>query len=81
MQQGPDPWGRLVAAFAWGIALASPRFACCLAEDQRSPPPLLALHRVPQCPHHSCVPQVELPDYWLDSGNPWEIRRPETQFK
>ncbi|KAI3432399.1 hypothetical protein D9Q98_003955 [Chlorella vulgaris] len=25
--------------------------------------------------------QVELPDYWLDNGNPWEIRRPETQFK
>ena len=25
--------------------------------------------------------QVELPDYWLDAGNPWEIRRPETQFK
>ncbi|EFN52353.1 hypothetical protein CHLNCDRAFT_58959 [Chlorella variabilis] len=24
---------------------------------------------------------VELPDYWLDAGNPWEIRRPETQFK
>ena len=25
--------------------------------------------------------QVELPDYWLDNGNPWEIRRPEIQFK
>ncbi|KAL4434792.1 hypothetical protein ABPG77_005319 [Micractinium sp. CCAP 211/92] len=25
--------------------------------------------------------QVELPDYWLDNGNPWEIRRPATQFK
>ncbi|PRW61019.1 Alpha-glucan phosphorylase cytosolic [Chlorella sorokiniana] len=24
--------------------------------------------------------QVELPDYWLDNGNPWEIRRPETRF-
>lgn len=24
--------------------------------------------------------QVELPDYWLDNGNPWEIRRPDTQF-
>ena len=25
--------------------------------------------------------QVELPDYWLDAGTPWEIRRPETRFK
>ena len=25
--------------------------------------------------------QVELPDYWLDNGNPWEIRRPETRFR
>jgi hypothetical protein len=40
------------------------------------------------CKHHLyccvllyCPVQVELPDYWLDNGNPWEIRRPETQFK
>eukprot|EP00887_Chlorella_sp_A99_P002343 scaffold10.g2343.t1 len=25
--------------------------------------------------------QVELPDYWLDKGNPWEIRRPEVRFR
>ncbi len=24
--------------------------------------------------------QDELPDYWLDEGNPWEIKRPETHF-
>lgn len=24
--------------------------------------------------------QVELPDYWLDKGNPWEIRRPEIRY-
>ena len=29
----------------------------------------------------SPVPQVELPDYWLDKGNPWEIRRPDTRYK
>lgn len=36
----------------------------------------------PRCERTNAQPpQVELPDYWLDSGNPWEIRRPETQFK
>lgn len=25
--------------------------------------------------------QQELPDYWLDNGNPWEIPRPDTKFK
>ena len=37
------------------------------------------------CPHPPLslilTAQVELPDYWLDNGNPWEIRRPETRFR
>lgn len=37
------------------------------------------------CPHLTLslnsTAQVELPDYWLDNGNPWEIRRPETRFR
>lgn len=24
---------------------------------------------------------METPDYWLTQGNPWEIRRPEVQFR
>ena len=25
--------------------------------------------------------QVEVPDYWLDEGNPWEVRRPDTTYR
>ena len=25
--------------------------------------------------------QVEVPDYWLEKGNPWEIERPELTYK
>ncbi len=25
--------------------------------------------------------QVEVPDYWLERGNPWEIERPDVQYK
>uniref|UniRef100_A0A1D2AFX8 Alpha-1,4 glucan phosphorylase n=1 Tax=Auxenochlorella protothecoides TaxID=3075 RepID=A0A1D2AFX8_AUXPR len=25
--------------------------------------------------------QIEVPDYWLDEGNPWEVRRPDTTYR
>ena len=25
--------------------------------------------------------QVEIPDYWLEKGNPWEIERPDITYK
>jgi starch phosphorylase len=25
--------------------------------------------------------QVEVPDYWLERGNPWEIERPDVNYK
>lgn len=25
--------------------------------------------------------QVEVPDYWLERGNPWEIERPDVTYK
>jgi starch phosphorylase len=25
--------------------------------------------------------QGEVPDIWLDAGNPWEVRRPDVRFK